>query len=364
MKFKLLLKCFTSAALAAAVMFPATSSATISGSKPLVQYSKLKAVFNEGAASAAHSLEIGKAETIYAYDVARSKLQGMEYEILPAKIPRNIFEIDFDDNEFNQIQALLFYAEDFIKIQHSLLDLTNRMFEAGSPLKLYSDMFFSFKYMDENGDAFIKIMQETDLGIEKCLKYTDTMVSQMRQGKIPQPMDALSYDGSLLYQNSPQFNYAFNSVSVMDSHLRGFDSSDYDSLETNGENIRTEAGLINDRLEKLYKDITKSKYEQLSGYEALYKAFSGYLKNINTLCDSIQSLWKSRSDTGTTHGKIFTGNIDLKYKHFEPTVTKKRAIYRSQWIKGYAKCVSAFNNARTECRKEDKIKGTEINLMK
>ena len=74
MKFKLLLKCFTSAALAAAVMFPATSSATISGSKPLVQYSKLKAVFNEGAASAAHSLEIGKAETIYAYDVARSKL--------------------------------------------------------------------------------------------------------------------------------------------------------------------------------------------------------------------------------------------------------------------------------------------------
>ena len=58
------------------------------------------------------------------------------------------------------------------------------------------------------------------------------------------------------------------------------------------------------------------------------------------------------------------GNIDLKYKHFEPTVTKKRAIYRSQWIKGYAKCVSAFNNARTECRKEDKIKGTEINLMK
>ena len=91
--------------------------------------------------------------------------------------------------------------------QHSLLDLTNRMFEAGSPLKLYSDMFFSFKYMDENGDAFIKIMQETDLGIEKCLKYTDTMVSQMRQGKIPQPMDALSYDGSLLYQNSPQFNF-------------------------------------------------------------------------------------------------------------------------------------------------------------
>ena len=218
--------------------------------------------------------------------------------------------------------------------------------------------------MDENGDAFIRIMQETDLGIEKCLKYTDTMVSLMRQGKIPQPMDALSYDGSLLYQNSPQFNYAFNSVSVMDSHLRGFDSSDYDSLETNVENIRTEAGLINDRLEKLYKDITKSKYEQLSGYEALYKAFSGYLKNINTLCDSIQSLWKSRSDTGTTHGKIFTGNIDLKYKHFEPTVTKKRAIYRSQWIKGYAKCVSAFNNARTECRKEDKIKGTEINLMK
>lgn len=356
MKFKFLTKSLTAAVFAASVMIPSVSDAYISGNKMLVKYQDFKNAFNQNAGSIGRSLSVS---TVSVLDFEKAG-NSLRLAIFSPVYPDNVYDMDFDDQEYMNIQDVLYYGQEFDALRHELIAFNESLF-TGNVMKFLSETYLSFKYMDEKGDEFIRFMEEVDTGVEKCIKYSATIPEQVGRGKVPQFSDALGYEGSFLFQYTPALSLNFNSVSAMDAHLRKFVSSEYDGLEDSMSKLKAQTAQLREKLEAVHQKTVKAKTPQLQGYTDLYQGFSSYLNSVDALADSISAKWKSRLDTSTVHGRVYTGKMNFPYHHMEPAVTKQRAMYRGSWIKAYSKCVNAFNRGRSAAQQVDKNLGVQIN---
>ncbi len=362
MIFKTLFSNLAKIFLVSAIVLPLTAQAYDTGKQYYIDYKTFKSVFNQKATQAHDAYRLSNPLVPYYYYVdVLPKLYPIQ--LFPDKMPHSMYEIDFNDAEYMPIQYLMFNAEDYEKIIQKTTALTEKFFK-GDLTKLYNQMYISFKYMDENGEAFINMMEKTDEGVEKCINYSKTMVDSVKDGRVPKPSEALNYQNSDLGLYSPYIASSDNNVSIMQRHLRTFTSSEYNNFENYIEELRHQVKLIQKDLFTLQKKIAAGKEEKLSGYAALDEGIGKYLENIIALCDHAIELWNSRLDKGTIHGRVFTGDLHLKYNHLVLSYNGKAAIYRSPWYKAFAKCVKAFNDARMECRRIDKDKGREIQMMK